>query len=142
MRTIPSQSNDYNERFKVKGLGDVASLDLKTMLILSYLDNIALIVKVGKDDFSYGSVCASMLGTISLINLVYPQLDKDSDLTIKKALLEIKDKLERKLSDNRISLDREDKASIIRLCINAQELISIKFKAFGIKIERKISASL
>ncbi len=142
MRTIPSQSNDYNERFKVKGLGDVASLDLKTMLILSYLDNIELIVKVGKDDFSYGSVCASMFGTISLINLVYPQLDKDSDLTIKKALLEIKDKLERKLSDNRISLDREDKASIIRLCINAQELISIKFKAFGIKIERKISASL
>lgn len=123
-------------------MGDVAELNLKTMLILSYLDTTALLVKSGKDGFDDSAISSCIIGAISLINLIYPQLDLQSDLDVKKALEKIREKLYRKVDDNYTSLNREDRVKTIILCLKAQELVAIKFKIFGLKIERKISANL
>jgi len=125
-----------------QGMGDVAELNLKTMLILSYLDTTALLVKSGRDGFDDSTISSGMIGTISLINLIYPQLDKQSDIDVKNALYEIRRKLYQKVDDNYTSLNREERVKTIILCLKAQELVSVKFKIFGLKIERKISADL
>ena len=125
-----------------QGLGDVAELNLKTMLILSYLDTTALLVKSGKEGFDDSTISASVVGTISLINLIYPQLDKTSDSEVKEKLAMIRSKLYNKVDDNYISLARDERVKTVILCLKAQELVSIKFKIFGLKIERKISAEL
>jgi hypothetical protein len=83
-----------------------------------------------------------MIGTISLINLIYPQLDKQSDIDVKNALYEIRRKLYVKVDNSYTALNREERVKTIILCLKAQELVSIKFKIFGLKIERKISADL
>jgi hypothetical protein len=125
-----------------QGMGDVAELNLKTMLILSYLDTTALLVKSGREGFDDSTISSCIVGTISLINLIYPQLDKQSDIDVKNALSEIRRKLYIKIDDNYTSLNREERVKTVILCLKAQELVSIKFKIFGLKIERKISADL
>lgn len=125
-----------------QGLGDVAELNLKTMLILSYLDSTALFVKSGREGFDDASISSAIIGTISLINLIYPQLDLQSDLDVKTQLGVIRTKLYKKIDDSYISLDRSERVKTIALCLKAQELVSVKFRIFGLKIERKISAEL
>lgn len=128
---LPSQS-----------LGDVADLNLKTMLILSYLDDTALLVKSGKEGFDDSSISSAIIGTISMINLIFPQLDLESDREVRESLANIRKKLYSKVDDNFTALNREERVNTIILCLKAQELVSIKFKIFGLKIERKISAEL
>lgn len=125
-----------------QGMGDIAELNLKTMLILSYLDTTALLIKSGKEGFDDSSISSSIIGTISLINLIYPQLDKASDMEVKQEIEIIRTKLYKKVDDNYTALSREDRVKTIMLCLKAQELVSVKFKIFGLKIERKISADM
>jgi hypothetical protein len=125
-----------------QGVGDVAELNLKTMLIMSYLDTTALLIKSGIQGYDDSAISASIIGTISLINLIYPQLDKASDVAVKDSLGDIRIKLYKKVDDNYVALNREERVKTIILCLKAQELVAIKFKIFGLKIERKISAEL
>lgn len=131
-----------SDKLPSQGIGDVAELNLKTMLILSYLDTTSLLVKSGKEGFDDSTINSSIIGTISLINLIYPQLDKESDGDVQEQLSVIRKKLYNKVDDNYTSLSREDRVNTIILCLRAQELVSVKFKVFGLKIERKISAEL
>lgn len=109
---------------------------------MSYLDTTALLIKSGIQGYDDSAISASIIGTISLINLIYPQLDKESDVNVKTNLAEIRVKLYKKVDDNYVALNREERVKTIILCLKAQELVSIKFKIFGLKIERKISAEL
>lgn len=116
-------------------------LDLKTMVLINYNYSIAMLIKTGNEGFDPDSINAGALAVTCLINIVAPQLDKTTDEKIKTELDILYTKIMNRISNNSSSLNnKQESMKTVVYCMRAMQLIAIKFKAFGMKIDRKVSA--
>ena len=137
----PEKVTSANMVNTVNALTKMPDLDLKTMVLINYNYSIAMIIKAGNEGFDLDSINASALAVVCLINIVVPQLDKSSDSDKRERLIELNRRLRNRITQNTTGLfNKQESMKTISYALEAMSIMAEKFKAFGMKIERKVSA--
>lgn len=137
----PEKITSANMVNTVNALNKMPDLDLKTMVLINYNYSIAMLIKAGNEGFDSDSINASAIAVVSLVSIVVPQLDKTSDKEIRAELNDLSMKLTNRMINNSNGLsDKVVRMRTVGYCLRAMSLLAEKFKAFGMKIERKVSA--